>query len=201
MQCLNFRAKILFLIVLFIPLFILFFDKEVMIFIKHFQQTYLNFYQFLESLDVIMDFVYKSSFIVITIFTVYNLLTKKEIGKSLAFGIIAVSIVIQIKHLIGRARPKLGFDTFFAGPSLSYLYSSFPSGHTTFAFMLAAVFSHYYPKYRYLFYTLATWVGFERVEDFAHFPSDVLAGAVLGIFIGKFVLFKVLPKTRQNNPI
>lgn len=199
MRFLQFRSKTLYLAVLFIPLFMFIFDKNVMLFIKHFQQSYFSFYQFLEEMDVIMDFVYKGAAIGVSIFTIYNLLAKKEIGKSLAFGIIAVSMVIQIKHLIGRARPKLGFDTFFAGPSLSYLYSSFPSGHTTFAFMLASIFSHYYPKYRYLFYMLAVWVGFERVEDFAHFPSDVLAGAILGILVGKFVLFKFLPKLRQNN--
>lgn len=201
MRFLHFRSKILFLLVLLIPLLIFAFDKNVMLFIKHFQQSHFDFYQFLEALDVIMDFIYQASIIAISVFAVYNLLAKKEIGKSLTLGIITVSIVIQIKHIIGRARPKLGFDTFFAGPSLSYLYSSFPSGHTTFAFMLASVFSHYYPKYRSLFYMLAVWVGFERVEDFAHFPSDVLAGAILGTLVGKFVLFKLLPKIRQNSLI
>ncbi|MGB9711208.1 MAG: phosphatase PAP2 family protein [Thermodesulfovibrio sp.] len=199
MPFLHCRAKNLWLSVLLIPLFIFFFDKDIMLFIKNFQQSYFNFYQFLEELDAVMDFVYKGAFLVVSIFTIYSLLAKKEIGRSLAYGIAGVLIVIQIKHLIGRARPKLGFDPFFAGPSLNYLYSSFPSGHTTFAFMLASVFSHYYPKVRYLFYIFATWVGFERVEDFAHFPSDVLAGALLGIFVGKFVLFKLSPKTRQNS--
>ncbi|WP_353683743.1 phosphatase PAP2 family protein [Thermodesulfovibrio sp. 3907-1M] len=202
MQFLHSRVKILFLIVLFlIPLFIFAFDKDVMLFIKHFQKNHMNLNQFFEELDMIMDFVYKAAIIVISLFAIYSLFKKKEVGKSLSMGIIAVSIVIQIKHLIGRARPRLGFDTFFAGPSLNYLYSSFPSGHTTFAFMLATVFSHYYPKYRYLFYAFAIWVGFERVEDFAHFPSDVLAGAVLGAIIGRFVIFKLLPKTDQNRSI
>ncbi|WP_460181703.1 phosphatase PAP2 family protein [Thermodesulfovibrio sp. TK110] len=169
-----------------------------MLFIKHFQRNHVNLNQFFEGLDVIMDFVYKGAIVVTAVFAIYTLLKKKEVGKSLSMGIIAVSIVIQIKHLIGRARPKLGFDTFFAGPSLNYLYSSFPSGHTTFAFMLATVFSHHYPKYRYLFYAFAVWVGFERIEDFAHFPSDVLAGAILGAIIGRFVLFKFLVKTDQN---
>lgn len=198
MQFLHSRDKtLLFLVVFLIPLFIFTFDKNVMIFIKHFQQSHFVFYQLLEALDVIMDFIYKAFIIGISVFAVYNLLARKEVGKSLTFGIIAVFVVIQIKHIIGRARPKLGLDTIFAGPSLSYLYSSFPSGHTTFGFMLAAVFSHYYPKYRSLFYMLAIWVGFERVEDFAHFPSDVLAGAILGILVGKFVLFKLSSKAKQ----
>jgi membrane-associated phospholipid phosphatase len=197
MHFLSFRGKILLLIVLLIPLFIFAFDKDVMLFIQHFKEYHSNLHQFFEELDMIMNFLYKGVIGAISVFTVYSLFKKKEIGKSLAIGIIAVFIVIQIKHIIGRARPKLGFDTFFAGPSLSYLYSSFPSGHTTFTFMLAEVLSHYYPSYRYIFYMFSVWVGFERVEDFAHFPSDVLAGAVLGIIIGKAVLFKLLPKIER----
>lgn len=200
MQFLHFRSKILlFSLLLLLPLFIFAFDRNVMVFIKHFQESHFAFYQFLKVLDAITGVMYKASIVGTCLFAVYSLV-KKQIGKSLSLtlGIIGVSTVVQIKHLIGRARPKLGFDTFFAGPSLDYLHSSFPSGHTTFVFMFAVVFSHYYPKYRYLFYTFAVWVGLERVEDLAHFPSDVLAGAILGTVVGKLVLFKILPKIRRN---
>lgn len=178
---------------------IFYFDKRIMFFIKDFQSIYPDFHSFLEILDVVMKIFYYGIILFATIFAVYGSFTKKHLGKSLAIGMFLTAVFIQIKHIVGRARPSVSLDGFFNGPSLSYAYSSFPSGHTTFAFMVATVLSNYYPRYQVIFYILAGWVGLERVEDFAHFPSDCLAGAVLGTIIGRLVLFKVLPKQKQNN--
>lgn len=35
-------------------------------------------------------------------------------------------------------------------------------------------------------------VGFERVEDLSHFPSDVLAGAIVGIIVGMIIVGRLL---------
>lgn len=71
---------------------------------------------------------------------------------------------------------------------------SFPSGHTTCAFssavFLSTVYSDYYPNSRWKPYVwggsllAASMVGYFRYEAGAHFPTDVLTGAVIGSTIG-----------------
>ncbi len=71
---------------------------------------------------------------------------------------------------------------------------SFPSGHATSAFAVAAVFSARYGRRRWvpwMAYGLATFVALSRIPDQAHFPSDVFAGAALGYAVSRFV---VLPQ-------
>ena len=108
-------------------------------------------------------------------------------GKSLFFGLISSGIIAQIlKHLIGRARPRITFDTVFIGPSFKGGYDSFPSGHTTLAFCLALVLSEHFPRYKFIFYAFAFMVVLSRLEGPAHFPTDILAGALLGTLVGKW---------------
>ena len=69
--------------------------------------------------------------------------------------------------------------------------ASFPSGHTMSAFALASVMSHeYHDKKLVVFgsYGFATAVGLARIGGLNHFPTDVLAGAVLGELIGRYVV-------------
>jgi undecaprenyl-diphosphatase len=57
---------------------------------------------------------------------------------------------------------------------------SFPSGHTTTAFALAYVLTRYYPRGRPIFLLMAVCAGVGRVVVQAHYPSDVVAGGVVG---------------------
>jgi membrane-associated phospholipid phosphatase len=79
---------------------------------------------------------------------------------------------LGMKGLVNRARPN--------GASYSY-----PSGHTSSAFTTAGViYSHYGKLYSLPAFALATYVGFSRLQENKHYFSDVVAGAVLGSYIG-----------------
>jgi len=109
-----------------------------------------------------------------------------ETGTALCIGFVATGLAVQIlKHLIGRARPKHADSFIMIGPSWKSGYDSFPSGHTAGAFCLAYILSRYYPKYRILFFLCAVLVGVGRLKIPSHFLSDVFAGAIFGLFMGK----------------
>jgi hypothetical protein len=80
-------------------------------------------------------------------------------------------------------------------------YLSFPSGHTSNAFSWATVAMHYYgPKLGVPAYLLAGVVGYGRLEKNVHYLSDVVAGATLGILVGRTVVRKdsdPLPRATQ----
>jgi membrane-associated phospholipid phosphatase len=57
----------------------------------------------------------------------------------------------------------------------------FPSGHACLAFATAAALGMLWPRGRWLFYGLATLVAAERVAENAHWLSDALAAAAIGI--------------------
>ncbi|MEJ2696375.1 MAG: phosphatase PAP2 family protein [Candidatus Sulfobium sp.] len=129
---------------------------------------------------------------------VRNNKTFSDAGKFLVAGFAASGITVQIiKHLLGRARPRIAYETLFTGPSLRGGYDSFPSGHTAAAFSLAFIISLYLPKYRVCFYLFAVLIALSRVIGLSHFPSDILAGAVVGLAVGKVMLLK-LPGLRAS---
>jgi len=96
-----------------------------------------------------------------------------SIGQSLVMGTI---ILYPLKMVTNRERPNLEDDR------------SFPSGHATSAFAVAAVLDHYYgPKVAIPVYVTGAFVAFGRMEQNKHYLTDVVAGATLGWIIGKTV--------------
>lgn len=63
--------------------------------------------------------------------------------------------------------------------------SSFPSGHATSAFMAATLLATGRPRSRPLWFALAAVVASSRVHVRIHHGSDVAAGAVIGVVLGK----------------
>lgn len=61
---------------------------------------------------------------------------------------------------------------------------SFPSGHSAVAAGLAIGLTWLYPRGRWLFAALAALAMLQRLESGAHFPSDTLAGASIGVLFG-----------------
>lgn len=121
-----------------------------------------------------------------------------DAGKYLLAGFVASGVAVQIiKHLLGRARPRITYGPLFIGPSLRGGYDSFPSGHTAAAFCFAFIISLYFPRYRFFFYLMAVLIALSRVIGLSHFPSDLLAGAVLGLAVGRVMLLKI-PGFRES---
>ena len=104
----------------------------------------------------------------------------------LASSLIAAGVITPILKLtIGRRRPSQTESTFTRGGG-----SSLPSGHATQAFAVASVIAAHYdsPWIRAAAYGMAGLVGLSRMEQGAHYASDVLAGALIGIAVGKAVV-------------
>ena len=114
-------------------------------------------------------------------------------------ALLAGLLVNIVKLFIIRRRPKgipfmepesiQQYDTLLIDwtPWTSAIKSidcSFPSGHTATAFAVFVVLSFYYPQGKRVFLTLAILAGIQRIVACAHFPSDVIVGAIIGIFVG-----------------
>ncbi len=110
----------------------------------------------------------------------------------------ALAVSGLLKLASGRARP---FEEKGAWHRKGFTpHSSFPSGHTTQAFVLATAISKHYPKWwvRVTLYGFATGVALSRVNDDVHFASDVFVGAALGTAVSK-IIFKRNESRRRKN--
>ncbi|SFJ25863.1 phosphatase PAP2 family protein [Bradyrhizobium sp. Gha] len=99
---------------------------------------------------------------------------------------VALSVFVAeiLKYLIGRGRPFVGgkADPFnFMPLDGSGAYSSLPSGHAVTAFALAFAVAALWPRLRVVMFTYAIVIVLTRLVLLAHHPSDVTAGALVGM--------------------
>ena len=71
--------------------------------------------------------------------------------------------------------------------------TGFPSGHTTLSFAVAGLLTQGYPRLAVLWYSAAISIGWSRVEGHAHFPYQVVTGAVIGTGIS-WAIGRLLPR-------
>jgi len=117
--------------------------------------------------------------------------TLRDAGRdSFESELLAAGIVTPLlKRAFGRARPNQNEGSHSFHP-LSGHFESFPSGHATNAFAFATAIAGHYDGWVVptIVYTVASGVAVSRVNDHVHFPSDVLAGALIGHAVAKGIL-------------
>jgi undecaprenyl-diphosphatase len=100
------------------------------------------------------------------------------------FAAVALSGITAnlIKFLVGRSRPRTaGLDGVWSFEPLNFASTSFPSGHASTVFAVAAVLGILIPLLRWPLLAVAAGLALTRVVVRAHFLSDVIAGAAIGI--------------------
>jgi undecaprenyl-diphosphatase len=134
---------------------------------------------------VIPWFTHLGSIVAVLLFIVSSgILSKsrKLLSRLVLLYGIQSAILYGLKYLVGRQRPILFLEIpsrISAGPG-EILDPSFPSGHTLYAFMMATLLAFWFPRYKILFLITAGLIGWTRIYLGLHYPTDVIAGGILG---------------------
>ena len=107
-------------------------------------------------------------------------LLKSALYVGVTIGVNA-AMTYSLKQAINRPRPYVTYPDLLT-PYKNEVSPSFPSGHTSIAFATATALTLKYPKWYVIVpsYVWACSVGYSRMNLGVHYPSDVLAGALLG---------------------
>lgn len=136
------------------------------------------------------------SFLVLGGFEAYGYFGHDERARAVAMDGVTASIIAGgiitplLKFAVGRVRPNMATSTFEFRPFRGN--ESFPSGHTTQAFAVASVIAAHYDQWwvQGVAYGLAGMVGYSRIEQNAHYTSDVVAGAIIGTVVGRAIVHR-----------
>jgi undecaprenyl-diphosphatase len=130
------------------------------------------------------------------------LLARRAVGPGLLLAALTLfstlaadAVSFGVKDLVARPRPA------DAHPEIHPLYavhsSSFPAGHAATAFAGATVLSYFAPRLAPFFAGLAALIGVSRIYVGDHYPTDVLAGAAIGVLVGATAIAILLVLERK----
>ncbi|WP_298836234.1 phosphatase PAP2 family protein [Clostridium sp.] len=158
------------------------FDSSILLYIKDNMHGII-----MDKVMIISTCLGNGGFIWITI-SLILIITKKyrKIGFMVLGALVLSGILGEeiLKHIFKRIRPS-AVNLLIAKP-VSY---SFPSGHATSSFAAAGVLAKYFKKYALVFLSLASLIAFSRLYLYVHYPTDVLAGIVLGLICSVITIY------------
>jgi undecaprenyl-diphosphatase len=102
-------------------------------------------------------------------------------GRALAAVGVAYAVNVAVKFVVRRPRPGFGDLPHLIGTPTQL---SFPSSHATSSFAAARVYAPLLGAAGPAVYPLAAGMAATRVYLGVHYPSDILAGALLGTLVG-----------------
>ncbi|MEX0777255.1 MAG: phosphatase PAP2 family protein [Phycisphaeraceae bacterium] len=138
--------------------------------------------------------------------------------------VLAAIVYNALKMGIGRPRPVLGDPYGFTWPWMTHAVAvatdaaadlpqyhawhigapnisrlwAMPSSHTAAAMVMAVFLTYVYPRLKALMVTLVVLVGLCRVMLGAHYPTDVVAGAIVGYLVAAPIISRGLMHRRGN---
>ncbi|MCQ2574594.1 MAG: phosphatase PAP2 family protein [Alphaproteobacteria bacterium] len=108
-------------------------------------------------------------------------------------------VVCVLKYIIGRSRPIL-FEALdkvlFVPGTYNSVFNSMPSGHTTATFAGFVMLGMLFPKIKPITWGMCIIVGLSRIYIGAHWPSDVILGAFIGM-----VTADIIKHVLSNNSV
>ena len=116
-------------------------------------------------------------FILCVVFLAINIYA----GLALAISsIMQILLQVVIKRIFSRERPYEKYEDISHAMAPPDKFS-FPSGHTAGAFAIAFVFYYFFPVLFVPMLVIASLIAFSRIYLGLHYPTDVLAGIILGL--------------------
>jgi membrane-associated phospholipid phosphatase len=125
--------------------------------------------------------------IALVVAAVLYLLDERRLAFELVLGLLSLWLLVEgVKAVTARERPfALLAEVRIIG--LRAAGRSFPSGHTAQAFFVMSLLAHHFQLLTWavaVLYLIAALVGVTRMYVGAHYPRDVIAGAMLGFLWG-----------------
>ncbi|MFA6423238.1 MAG: phosphatase PAP2 family protein [Patescibacteria group bacterium] len=129
--------------------------------------------------------------IILAIISIIPLIYDKNKGKEVFIAIVLAVITYFIisedllKYILPfKQRPYLAYPHEIRAVGKQFVDSSFPSNHIASVVSVLTVVVYYYHKYWFWSLLFVLIMAFSRMYNGMHYPTDVLAGAVLGIIYG-----------------
>jgi len=157
----------------------LFFDKTIINFISQNRIFALN--------GIISTFtIYTNAIFSLLVIAILILIWKRKYiyRYLIGFGVFS-GIIWLIKYIVQRPRPFLELDIISLIPENGY---SFPSGHASLAFFSLIFVWKIFPRFKWIWLIIVVLISLARGYVGVHYFSDIIGGALLGVFFGSLFL-------------